>query len=96
MHGRRFNIQQTINQKSSHSQYEHPSSQSYTRHRNVQKQRLGKNQCSSSQTFPIFLNNITSDRLNSRQMSQIFRKILFRATHRIKVRKQDDIENGTI
>jgi len=29
-------------------------------------------------------------------MSQIFRKILFRATHRIKVRKQDDIENGTI
>jgi len=42
MHDRRFNIQQTINQKSSHSQYKHPSSQSYTRHQNAQKQRLGK------------------------------------------------------
>jgi len=55
VYGRRFNIQQTINPKPSHSQYEHPSSQSYTRHHNVQKQRLGKNQCSSSQTIPIFL-----------------------------------------
>jgi len=54
VYGRRFHIQQTINPKSSHSQYEHPSSPSYTRHHNVQKQRLGKKQCSSSQTIPIF------------------------------------------
>jgi len=52
-YSQRFNIQQTINPKSSHSQYEHSSSQSYTRHNNVQKQRLGKYQCSSSQTNPI-------------------------------------------
>jgi len=56
VYGRRFNIQQTtINQKSSHLQYEHPSSQGYTRHHNVQKQRLDKNQCFLSQTIPIFL-----------------------------------------
>ena len=54
-HSQRFNIQQTINPKSSHSKYEHSSSQSDTRHNDVQKQRLGKNQCSSSQTNPIFL-----------------------------------------
>jgi len=43
-HSQCFNIQQTINPKSSHSQYEHSSSQSDTKHNYVQKQRPGKNQ----------------------------------------------------
>jgi len=41
-------------------------------------------------------NNMTPDHQNSRPMSQTLRKILFRATHRTKVQKQDEIENGTI
>jgi len=53
---RRFKIQQTINPNltSSQAQYKHSSSQSDTRHSDVQKQRPGKNQWSSSQTNLIF------------------------------------------
>ena len=56
VHSQRFNIQQTINPNftSSQPQYKHSSSQSDTRHNDVQKQRPGKNQCSSSQTNLIF------------------------------------------
>ena len=46
--------------------------------------------------FPTSEKKLFKSRQNSRPMSQTLRKILCRATHRTKVQKQDEIENGTI
>jgi len=43
-----------------------------------------------------FDDNSTSDRKNFRPLGQTLRKTLFRARHRTKVQKQDEIDDGTI